>query len=449
MILLVAGVLALPLVGALISGLFGRRNDRVQYWSTLAASALTTACALGLLAYGDRHVSLPVEWLPGFGVWSLHIGGVGLWAAVTTTASAFLVYLIARGERDTRSPFTDTVILTALSASNAAFLMGHFLGRYVALEIVALCVAAALLTESADRQDISSAGRVYLVLRIGDAGLLAAILILLDAAGSLDIDAALSVGVTLEGSLRVWTAAGFALACWVKLGVWPFHQWLDGGRALRLPARGWLFATVMPQLGLYLLYRVSPLLVGGMVGALVTMLGLVSVLMAVVLAVLRVPEDPGSLVVYGSAVVGGIAIVLGAAGARTMLAGLLIAAAPVRALAWWAGSALGVETDVLEGGLNKMLRDVVRNAKILHDLVEVGVFHEGATRIAHATMRLAEILHRRVEEGGLDRIPVVVSRGALRGAGWFRRRHSGRLRHSLMWIVLSLLAALLIVVTVW
>ncbi|MGC9522830.1 MAG: proton-conducting transporter membrane subunit [Anaerolineae bacterium] len=494
-----AGTLVLPLIGACISGLLGRRNDHLRRWTPLVASALTTLCVLSLLAYGDRHIRLGVEWLPGYGAWSLHVGGVGLWAAVTTTASAFMVYVIARGAENARSPFMDVFTLVALSASNVAFLMGHFLGRYVALEIVALCVAAVLAVESTDRQATSSAGRVYLVLRVGDAGLLAAILILLDAAGSLDIETALGVGAALDGPIRAWTAAGFALACWVKLGVWPFHQWLAGGRALPLPVRGWVFATVMPQLGLYLLYRVSPIITGGMVGVIVLVLGSVSVVLGAMLGVLHLREDPGSIVVYGSAVVGGAAIALAAVGAQAALVVLLVLAAPVRALAWWAGSLVPAEavavarapnrllerllcgaraalrfgeTSVFQAGIIRIAQAMLHFAKILHRLIEVEVFQEGVMqvaratlrlanhdlagladhdqvmRVARATLRLANVLHWRVEDRGLDHLPATVSGSALRGAWWFSHQHSGRLRDSLLWVVLSPIVALLLVVVV-
>jgi hypothetical protein len=47
---------------------------------------------------------------------------------------------------------------------------------------------------------------------------------------------------------------------WVKMGLWPFHRWLTYAHSLSPIANGWFFLTLMPNLGLYLLYRIQPLL---------------------------------------------------------------------------------------------------------------------------------------------------------------------------------------------
>ena len=139
-------------------------------------------------------------------------------------------------------------MLLALAATNVAFLIDHFLGRYVALEIMALCIALALLVEVRNSVGGRLARRSYLLLRLGDAGLLTAILVLMDASGTLNIATALEAGSTLDATRLGWVVAGFMLAVWVKLGGWPFHLWSQPGRRLALSSQAWLYATVMPNL---------------------------------------------------------------------------------------------------------------------------------------------------------------------------------------------------------
>jgi hypothetical protein len=64
--------------------------------------------------------------------------------------------------------------------------------------------------------------------------------------------------------MKRWTLLSappaLARAAWVKLGGWPFHLWSRAGRGLSLASQAWLYATLVPNLGAYLLYRVTPLL---------------------------------------------------------------------------------------------------------------------------------------------------------------------------------------------
>jgi len=60
---------------------------------------------------------------------------------------------------------------------------------------------------------------------------------------------------------RLWsTLAGLVVASWIKLGNWPAHTWIRDGRRMTPATHAWLFATAVPNLGAYLLYRTTPML---------------------------------------------------------------------------------------------------------------------------------------------------------------------------------------------
>ncbi len=230
----------------------------------VVALTLVSATALLFNVVGDEGPPVQLgEWLPGTGTIEIAANAPKL-AVVLLTTFVALVVLLRKASlasplgSDSRSP---AFSLAALGAANAAFLLEHFLARYVALEIVALCVPLAVLAELRHRLGggAAAAWTSYLLLRVGDAGLLAAILILADATGTLQIGPALAAAEGLSPDLLGAAALCFLLAVWVKMGGWPFHIWLRAGEPLVPPSYGWLYATAVPHLGAYLLYRVTPL----------------------------------------------------------------------------------------------------------------------------------------------------------------------------------------------
>ena len=363
---LIAGIVGLPLLaGGLIATILHRlpatHRPLAARVVTLATVALTALCAAALaFCSSDASLTIP-EWLPGAGPMSLTAGASGLYAVLATTVSLFLVLLSTP-----TPPLTDGVkkpaasttrvqvdeasskekalhglfpmLLLALAGANGALLADHFLLRYVALEIAALCILLTPLAEKPTPSVDPSARGGYLLLRVGDAGLLAAILILWRAAGTLHIDPALEAGKTLAPAQLGWTTAGLVLAVWVKLGAWPFHIWGQAGRRLSLASQAWLYATVVPNLGLYLLYRVTPLLAyAGPVQTAALWIGAIGALLAALLAMVQ-PEPRAALVHVGAAQ-GGLMLLVAAAGVKSAVWLGLLVLTPLRLLLFLASDA--------------------------------------------------------------------------------------------------------------
>lgn len=329
---LIAGVVGLPLLAsglvalALLRRLPAARRPLAARIVTLATVALTALCAAALAFYSpDASLTIP-EWLPGAGPMSLIAGASGLFAVLVNTPGLFLILLSTPAP-----PLASGVLLLALVGANGALLADHFLLRYVALEIAALCILLAPLAENPTPAVDPSARGGYLLLRLGDAGLLAAILILWHATGTLNIDPALEAGKALAPAQLIWTTAGFVLAVWVKLGGWPFHQWSQTGQRLSLTSQAWLYATVVPNLGLYLLYRVTPLLAyAGPVQTAALWIGAIGALLAALLTLVQ-PEPRAAMVHIGAAQ-GGLMLLVAAAGFKSAVWLGLLALTPLRLL---------------------------------------------------------------------------------------------------------------------
>jgi NADH:ubiquinone oxidoreductase subunit 5 (subunit L)/multisubunit Na+/H+ antiporter MnhA subunit len=282
-----------------------------------------------------------IEWLPGAGPMGLAPAGSGLYAALATAAALSLVLL-----SPTASSLADGVFLLALAGANVALLADHFLLRYAALEIVALGVLLAPMAQGSSPAANRSARGGYLLLRLGDAGLLVAILILWHAGGSLRIDAALEAGKELPPTPLGWAVVGLVLAVWVKLGGWPFHLWGRAAHHLSLASHAWLYATVVPNLGLYLLYRIAPLLAhASPLRTTVLWIGATGALVAAVLTMAQ-PEPRRAMVTAGAAQAG-LALIVAAAGVKAAVWLGLLVLTPLRLLllfatetAWQAASTI-------------------------------------------------------------------------------------------------------------
>ena len=463
--ILLYGVVLFPIIAGILLLLVGRDVKPVRRYAGLAVTVIAFLCTIGLLFVGEHDLLLPVSWLPGAGEWSLYIGGIGLIALAVTVGSALVTRIAIFATSTDCTPELDAIFLIALGSAAFAFLAGHFLARYLALEIVALCVAAACIVQLRSDAGAQAAGYVYLVLRIGDAGLLAAILLLLGAAQTLDVSPALQSGMGLGAMPLAWVVGGFTLAVWVKVGAWPFHGWHRLG-VTQLPGVGaWLYGVLVPQLGLYLLYRVTPLIAfgGGVAPMTVLVLGLVSIAVTVTLWE-RASRSVVSLQVYGGALLGALGIAFAATGFTTGVSMLLVAgallrvgiyvwrmipvASPVNSVSTMGAVASTpletVEQDALGRGLVGAVRGIMSGAQALHNTVELGFFERGPAKMGQAVLGGARTLQSSVEQGGLENLLHGTARAVVSVSHAVQRVHNGKLRTGMLWVVLSLLAVVLL-----
>lgn len=228
--------------------------------------ALTIAClSLLLLPQAGQSPSVYSPWIPVTGKIGLDLGVPGVYLAVAVFWGLALTLLVPRTDHPPPGRLANYwpglaflscgLVVTALTLSD-------FLARYVILELVALCVILVFLLHAPSRRDGFPAWRWYLQFRLGDAGLMLAILLLERFSGTFDIKSMLSGAAAAPLGQRVPIALGGLLAAWVKMALPPFHGWLLDTGALSWEKRTWLAGIAPPILGAYLLYRLSPVLLG-------------------------------------------------------------------------------------------------------------------------------------------------------------------------------------------
>ncbi len=333
---LLIALLALPLLSSLIIALSLRGSVATTRGVALAGSGATALCATLLLPVAGNGPSIQLGWLPGTGPVTVGVSVGGLYALLVTTWAAFLAILGTVSVEKNVPSLSLGAMLLAVGAANVAFLTEQFLARYVALEVVALTVALVALVELRDRTGSRPFWIVYLLLRTGDAGLLTAILILFGVSGTLQITPALDSAVGLGIPALGWTTFGLLLAVWVKMGNWPFHVWTRYGRSLSLNTQAWLYGIAMPNLGAYLLYRITPVLaLSGTAQTISLWLGGGAATLAVLIALTR--RSLRSALVYVGSARGALLIFAAASGAAAAVWLVLLATTPLYLLLFLAG----------------------------------------------------------------------------------------------------------------
>jgi hypothetical protein len=413
--------------------------------------------ALPWLAWaGERTINLPLSFLGEPISLSVSKTAIALYPVLLVVLGVLVYFRGTRGAELSR--YEASLLAFSLSAGLLAFFSNQFMIRYIALELVGL-LAAMAVCPSVERERFRRFGKVFLTLRIGDIGLLASILLIQAESGTLSIPEMVEAAVALPLPQRTWAVVGFVLAGLVKMGVIPFAGWQEEAWSVRKSPAMWIPAFLMPGLGMYLLYRVYPVLAS----ASLFRIGLP--VLAVILFFIQwmTGREKPRFVWVGSAL-NAFVLVIAALGSGSLLRdyflGLMVFRLivflqdretvkhrrhilvyfpvllnlAVLALHWEAFSTLAWVTWIgLTGCLvlwelkyEKQERDEPAESMALGDStgpltvlaewlyrhLEMGLFSQGVIRLAGAFSRLVGGLHQHLEIDGLDR-------GLVRLAEWF------------------------------
>ena len=206
---------------------------------------------------GERTINLPLSFLGEPISLSVSKTAIALYAVLLVVLGVLVYFRGTRGVELSR--YEASLLAFSLSAGLLAFFSNQFMIRYIALELVGL-LAAMAVCPSVERERFRRFGKVFLTLRIGDIGLLASILLIQAESGTLSIPEMVEAAVVLPLPQRTWAVVGFVLAGLVKMGVIPFAGWQEEAWSVRKSPAMWIPAFLMPGLGMYLLYRVYPVL---------------------------------------------------------------------------------------------------------------------------------------------------------------------------------------------
>jgi multicomponent Na+:H+ antiporter subunit A len=220
---------------------------------------------LGPVARGDIP-ELVIDWVPGLGIQlAFWLDGLALGFAllITGIGAICLLYAGAYFAKDPRLPSLQIILLLF------AFSM---LGLVAADDVITLFVfwegttITSFLLVGFDHEKSKSrdsALQALIVTGMGGLGLLVALLLMGDIAGTYRISEMNAMGDIFRDSgmyLAIFWLVVFG--AFTKSAQWPFQFWLPGAMAAPTPVSAYLHSATMVKAGVYLLARLTPSLGG-------------------------------------------------------------------------------------------------------------------------------------------------------------------------------------------
>ena len=272
---------------AFLAPAFARRAGNAAGWilAILPAAVTLYLASLLPLAAAGQPAAFSIPWSPELGlIFSFRADGLGLLFALLISGVGTLVVVYAggylKGHPDLGSFYAWLFVF-----------MGSMLGLALAENMLLLFVFWELTSISSymligfehERDTARSAAQqAFLITAGGGLALLAGLLILGQAAGTLEVSALLRQGDVIRASPFYLPAAVLILlAAFTKSAQFPFHFWLPNAMEAPTPVSAYLHSATMVKAGVYLLARLGPALNGtdlwlygvGGVGAATMLLG--------------------------------------------------------------------------------------------------------------------------------------------------------------------------------
>ncbi|MGN6688481.1 MAG: NADH-quinone oxidoreductase subunit L [Actinomycetales bacterium] len=264
-------LIALPLAGAAILLIFGRRTDR---WGHLLATALSWAsfvvgalCFFALLARDAEARTVRdalFSWIPVGGLQldaGLQIDQLSICFVLLITFVGSLIHVYSIGymahDPDRRRFFAYLNLFVA--AMLLLVLADSYLLEYVGWEGVGLASYLLIGFWNYNPAYAAAAKKAFIANRVGDVGMSIAIMIMFATFGRVDF-AGVFAGSS-QASSGILTAIGLMLllAACGKSAQFPLQSWLGDAMAGPTPVSALIHAATMVTAGVYLVVRSNPI----------------------------------------------------------------------------------------------------------------------------------------------------------------------------------------------
>ncbi|MEE6282593.1 NADH-quinone oxidoreductase subunit L [Georgenia sunbinii] len=264
-------LVAIPLLGAGILLVAGRRSNAWGHWLGVLASVGAFAVAVAVLIEmvgreaGDRVMDIHLySWLPA-GELSVDAGlrvdplSMSFVLLVTFVGSLIHIYSVAYMDKDVDRRRFFAYLNLFIAAMLLLVLADSYLLLFVGWEGVGLASYLLIGFWNHVPQYATAAKKAFVMNRVGDVGLLLAMMAMFAAFGAVDFD---TVFAGAGGaSTGVLTAIGLflLLAACGKSAQFPLQAWLGDAMAGPTPVSALIHAATMVTAGVYLIVRSGPL----------------------------------------------------------------------------------------------------------------------------------------------------------------------------------------------
>ncbi|MCH8850638.1 MAG: NADH-quinone oxidoreductase subunit L, partial [Chloroflexi bacterium] len=212
-------------------------------------------------------VTNSIQWMEVPGLLELrlgiHVDAITIVMLVVVTFVAFLVqvYSVVYMRGDQRYGWYYAAISLFAASMLALVLADNFLLLYFAWELVGFCSYLLIGHYSHLRSASEAAKKAFITTRLGDVGLLIAIILLWRDAGTFSIQGVIEAAEAGQIRTEVLTASVvlLLLGAMGKSAQFPFHVWLPDAMEGPTPVSALIHAATMVVAGVYLVARTLPL----------------------------------------------------------------------------------------------------------------------------------------------------------------------------------------------
>ncbi len=215
--------------------------------------------------YYHPSVEKITYWLPLMNLFiDIKIDGISTLLSVFISFLSFIIVLYSVGYMSHESSYTRyySLILLFIGSMLGLIMAGNLVQLYFFWEMVGIC-SALLIAFYNMRESARRAGfKAFLVTRIGDGAFLIAIILTYVVAGSIELDAAISTlrDTSHFGNIAWIISLLFIIGAMAKSAQVPLHVWLPDAMEGPTPVSALIHAATMVNAGVYLLVRISPVL---------------------------------------------------------------------------------------------------------------------------------------------------------------------------------------------
>ncbi|BBX17781.1 NADH-quinone oxidoreductase subunit L [Mycolicibacterium duvalii] len=262
--------IALPLAGALVLLLGGRRTDRWGHLLGTAAALASFGCAaalfadmLGRDAQARTLGQTLFTWVPvgelrvDFG---LHLDQLSMCFVLLITGVGSLIHIYSIGymahDPDRRRFFAYLNLF--LAAMLVLVLADNYLGLYLGWEGVGLASYLLIGFWAHKPSAATAAKKAFVVNRVGDVGLAVALMVMFSAVGAVSFTAVFDAAPQLGETTLTAIGLMLLLAACGKSAQVPLQSWLGDAMEGPTPVSALIHAATMVTAGVYLIVRSGP-----------------------------------------------------------------------------------------------------------------------------------------------------------------------------------------------
>ncbi len=296
---LVQWVLLLPLAGAVFNGLGGlflpALRERESLFGIVGTLVVAIPFALTLILFfqysGEPHIATFYTWMAAGDLdipFAYRVDELSLIMTLVVTGVGALIHLYSVGYMHGDPgywrffAYLNLFIFAMLNLVLGDNLLVLFLGW----EGVGLCSYLLIGFWFTDLKNSAAANKAFIVNRIGDFAFLMAMFVLFKELGALDFGTILADPQALSQSTLNWVVLLLFIGATGKSAQIPLFVWLPDAMAGPTPVSALIHAATMVTSGLYLLARVSPLVLAApQVMALIAVVGALTAIMAATIAI--------------------------------------------------------------------------------------------------------------------------------------------------------------------